>query len=315
MRAVVAGYHTIGCLGLEALLRHGFDVRLVLTHHDDPGETIWWRSLAATAERAGIPVERPGDPAGKAFRDRIVACEPDFLFSFYYRRLIPTEVLRLARVAALNLHGSLLPHYRGRAPVNWALVNGETVTGVSLHHMTAGADEGDLVDQERVPIGFADTAFTLYGRLHEAAVRLLDRTLPELKAGTARRTPQRLERGSYYGARRPEDGRIDWNQPGVAIYNLIRAVTHPYPGAFTQWNGAKLLIWWALPVAVDPAPGVRGAAAPGTVLAAGNEGITIATGGGALRLVTVQFEGEPEQPAASLGDAGAGPSVGDRLGR
>ncbi|HEY4594200.1 MAG TPA: formyltransferase family protein, partial [Thermoanaerobaculia bacterium] len=156
MKAVVLGYHTMGCLGFDALLRHGFEVAAVLTHRDDPREEIWWDSLAARAEARGVPVHYPQDPKSPEFHDLIASYAPDFLFSFYYRYMIPPAVLELAPRGALNLHGSLLPRYRGRAPVNWVLVEGESETGVSLHYMVAKPDAGDLVDQEAVAIDFAD---------------------------------------------------------------------------------------------------------------------------------------------------------------
>jgi methionyl-tRNA formyltransferase len=297
MRAVVMGYHTMGCLGFDALRRHDFDVRAVFTHRDDPAEQIWWGSLAERAGAAGVPVHFANDPREAGVRDRIAACEPDFMFSFYYRALIPEGVRALAPKGALNLHGSLLPKYRGRAPVNWVLVNGETETGVTLHHMVDKPDAGAVVDQERVPIAFEDTAYTLFGKLERAATCLLDRALPALRAGAAAARPQDLSRGSYFGARRPDDGRIEWSRTVRQIYDLVRAVTHPYPGAFASLGGRRLFVWWALPI------DGRTDARPGTVVGADASGIRVATGDGILHLITVQLEGCPELPASAFAGA------------
>jgi methionyl-tRNA formyltransferase len=313
MRAVVLGYHTMGRLGLEALLAHGWEVAAVITHRDAPGEEIWWGSVAELAAEHAIPVVLPESGSDPVIAETVAATEPDYLFSFYFRWMIPAPVLALARRGALNLHGSLLPSYRGRAPVNWVLVRGEQETGVSLHHMVAKPDAGDLVDQERVPVTFEDTAFSLYAKMERAARAVLDRALPALATGTAASTPLDLARGSYFGGRKPEDGRIDWSAPARSIYDLVRAVTHPYPGAFTEWRGIRLLVWWALPDQRAPrAAGVRGPE-PGTVVACDPEGITVAAGGSALRLITVQLTGQPELPACTFAQV-AGIVPGDRLG-
>lgn len=292
MRAVVMGYHTMGCVGFEALLRHGFEVTGVFTHRDDPGEEIWWRSLAELAAEHQVPVHYPQDPRGEELREQVAACRPEFLFSFYYRHLLPPSVLSLAPRGALNLHGSLLPKLRGRAPVNWALVLGERTTGVSLHYMVAKPDAGDLVDQEAVDVLFEDTAYTLFHKLEGAAGRLLDRALPALRAGTASQRSLDLAQGSYYGGRRPKDGEIDWAWDARRIYDLVRAVTHPYPGAFTYFGGRKLWVWWALPCS--------GEGPAGTVLSCDREGITVAAGQGAVRLILVQMEDQPQLPASAL---------------
>ncbi len=292
-RVVVLGYHTMGCVGLRALLAHGFEVAAVFTHADSPGEEIWWESLPQLASAHGIPIHVVDEMKSAEAGERVAEYQPDFLFSFYFRAMIAPEILSLAQRGALNLHGSLLPHYRGRAPVNWVLVNGEEETGVSLHYMVAKPDAGDLVDQEAVPISPQDTAYSLFRRLEGAAGTLLDRALPALAAGNAGRRPLDLASGSYFGGRRPSDGAIDWQWPASRIYNLVRAVTHPYPGAFTAHGAKRLWVWWAEPEAGEAA------GAAGSVVAVDPHGIVVATGEGALRLLTVQQEGEPEQPAAS----------------
>ncbi len=135
---------------------------------------------------------------------------------------------------ALNMHGSLLPRYRGRAPVNWAVIKGERETGATLHYMVTKPDAGDIVAQQAVPILPNDTAFDVFGKVTLAAEMVLDQVLPDLLAGTAPRIPQDLARGSYFGGRRPEDGRIDWDAGAAEIHNLVRGVAPPYPGAFCQ---------------------------------------------------------------------------------
>jgi methionyl-tRNA formyltransferase len=218
--------------------------------------------------------------------------DSDFLFSFYYRKILPPEVLATARMGAMNLHGSLLPRYRGRCPVNWVLVHGEQETGVTLHYMEARADTGDIVAQQRVPITEDDTVRTLYAKITEAADRLVRATYPLLCEGKAARIPQDHAAATKFGGRRPEDGLIDWTGDARAVHNLVRAVTHPYPGAFTHWQGKRLFVWEAR---VDRSPACEGAS-PGTVIDTA-EGLIIQTGDGCLRLTRLQLDGEEEMPA------------------
>jgi methionyl-tRNA formyltransferase len=291
MRSVVFAYHDIGVVCLRALLDCGADVPAVFTHDDDPGETIWFRSVRQAAGARGIPVFAPEQVNTPEWSERIRSWVPDFIFSFYYRRLLGAELLAIPSRGALNLHGSLLPRYRGRCPVNWVLIHGERETGVTLHYMEVKPDRGDIVAQRAVPIGDDDTALTLFHKLTDAADRLLRETYPLLRAGRAPRVPQDHRRASYFGGRTPEHGRIDWAQSATQIRNLIRAVTHPYPGAFAVWQGRKLLVWEAQ--RVDTAP----LGAPGEVV--GVDGaLVVRTGDGALRIVCAQWEGEPEAAGA-----------------
>jgi len=297
VRAVVFGYHGIGRLGLEALLRHGYEIAGVVSHPDAAGEEIWWPSVAELATERGLELLLRDDAKEPGLDAAVARWAPDILFSFYFRHMLPQAILDAAPRGGFNLHGSLLPAYRGRSPVNWVLVNGEPATGVTLHRMTRKPDDGAIVDQQEVAIDELDTAYTLFGKLEGAARELLDRALPALRDGRATERAQDPALASYYGGRKPADGRIDWSWSAARIYDLVRAVTHPYPGAFTRLAGRTLFVWWAR------GAGEAGGEPAGTILARDTDGLVVATGDGALRLVTVQRPGEPELPAAVLAHA------------
>jgi UDP-4-amino-4-deoxy-L-arabinose formyltransferase/UDP-glucuronic acid dehydrogenase (UDP-4-keto-hexauronic acid decarboxylating) len=276
----------MGITGLDTLKRCGFDIRAVFSHKDDPGENCWFGSVAKWAEGNRIPLFCPESVNTPVWIRKISDLEPGAIFSFYYRKLIPGEILCIPLAGAYNLHGSLLPAYRGRCPVNWVLVNGEKNTGVTLHHMVEKADAGDIVGRKTVEIDFADTAFTLSGKLCRAAEALLMETLPLIKNGSAPRIPQQQGTGSYFGGRYPEDGRINWHWPSQRIYNLVRAVTYPYPGAFTLFpDGRKMIVWWGLPMKQATASGV-----PGMVETVGDDAVVV-TGETGFRLTDVEVDG------------------------
>jgi UDP-4-amino-4-deoxy-L-arabinose formyltransferase/UDP-glucuronic acid dehydrogenase (UDP-4-keto-hexauronic acid decarboxylating) len=245
MKVVVFAYHDIGCSGLEALLAAGFTVQAVFTHQDNPQEHCFFGSVAQRCAFEQLPVYAPTDINHPLWVERIRALEPDMLFSFYYRQLLGPQILQCAPQGAYNLHGSLLPRYRGRAPVNWVLVKGETETGVTLHQMTERPDAGAIVAQRAVAIERKDTALTLHRKLNQAAQLLLADSLPKLKHGALRPQPQDERQASYYGARTPADGALDWSQPAESLFNLVRAVAQPYPGAFTFVGEQPLTIWQA----------------------------------------------------------------------
>ncbi len=239
---VVAGYSDVGHRCTQWLLDAKEPVRLVYTHPDPPGEERWFESLEKLAFSRGVEVrlvDHLDDPAEAA---RLRAVAPDFLFSFYFRRMIPPSILAIPARGALNMHGSLLPRFRGRSPVNWAILKGETRTGATLHYMTEKPDAGDIVDQEAVLIGPDDDALTVARRVGDAALIVLARSWPKLKAGTAPRRPQGGD-SSYFGGRRPEDGLVDWAKPAKEVHDLVRAVSRPWPGAFTDVFGRRVTIW------------------------------------------------------------------------
>jgi methionyl-tRNA formyltransferase len=240
--AVVFAYHNVGVKCLSVLLAHNVDVQLVVTHADNPAESIWFESVTKLAAAHGVPAITPEDPNTPEMIERIRALQPDFLFSFYYRNMLTPALLELPTRGALNMHGSLLPNYRGRVPVNWAVINGERETGTTLHYMTAKPDAGDIVAQQAVPILPDDTAADVFEKVTAAAVEVLDHALPGLVAGIAPRVPQNLALGSYFGGRKPADGRIDWRLPAYRVHNLVRGVAPPYPGAFTPIGGGTLRI-------------------------------------------------------------------------
>ena len=296
-RVVVFAYSDIGHACLTLLLERGVQVVALYTHADSPGETIWFPSVAKLAEAAKIPVRVNADLRTPSDLAEFEALAPDLILSFYYREIVPPAALECARLGAFNMHGSLLPKYRGRAPVNWAVALGEKETGATLHVMTKMADAGDIVDQEPVPIGADDTAFEVQARVRGAAVLVLARQLDALLAGTAPRRAQDHSAATKFGRRRPQDGEIDWSRPAADIHNLVRAVSHPYPGAFAEIGSAMLRLWRtrrADETAVGPKP------KPGAIRTDGAHSFAAAGDGRWLELVRAQVNDESELEGAAL---------------
>ena len=239
----VFAYGHFGCAGIAALLRAGAYIPLVFSHADNPADTCWWPSVQDLCATHQIPVllDAALDPHSAAVA-RIAHLRPDYLFSFYYKHLISAEVLALGRLGAYNLHGSLLPKFRGRAPINWQLVQGERRSGLTLHEMVARADAGRIASQEEVAVDPDQDAFGLTQQLLDLAPGFLDRALAPIVAGRPALRAQDLSQGSVFGGRRPSDGAIVWSQSARQVHNLVRAVAPPWPGAFTHRNGERLTV-------------------------------------------------------------------------
>ena len=241
MHAVVFAYHDVGVNCLKALLATGVKIDLVVTHQDDPNENIWFGSVKLCAEK-NIAYITPSAHELTQLIPKLQALAPDYIFSFYYRYMIPAQILACAKIAALNMHGSLLPKYRGRAPVNWAILHGETQTGATLHIMEVKPDAGDIVGQSAVSISPDETATDVFGKVSQAAVTVIEQVLPSLLQGKVPRRPNELQKGSYFGGRKPADGQIHWHQNAAQVHNLVRAVAPPYPGAFTDHQGQTMIV-------------------------------------------------------------------------
>jgi methionyl-tRNA formyltransferase len=289
-RILFFGYSEIGHDCLELLLARGYNVVALFTHEDNPNEKIWFKTPAQAARAKGVPIFTPEKITTPEWIERITALKPDLILSVYYRNMISTKILALAHLGAFNLHGSLLPKYRGRAPINWALLHGEPRLGVTLHRMVKSADAGAIVDQEAVDVGPRDTAEEAFRKVLPLGPRVIGRQIEALLAGKAREKPQDEAEATTFGGRTPEDGRIVWSQTSRQIFNLVRAVTDPYPGAFSDVGAARLLVWWA---EIKPRPEGAEEAAPGEILAL--DPLTIATGDGALAIVRSDWSQPPKR--------------------
>jgi methionyl-tRNA formyltransferase len=289
-RIVFFGYSQVGYECLALLLERGDNVVALITHEDNPLEKIWFKTPALAAREKNIPVFTPESVNNPEWRERIAALQPDLILSVYYRHMIGAKILGLPPLGAWNLHGSLLPKYRGRAPINWAVLHGEPRIGMTLHRMVKAPDAGAVVDQEGVAIDPRDTAEQAFRKVLPCARVVIARQIDALLAGTVKEVAQDESQATYFGGRKPEDGRVVWTQTSRQIFNLIRAVTDPYPGAFTEIAGARLMVWWA-EVNSPAARGGRGA--PGEILSI--DPLVIATGDGAIELTRVEWRGTPTQ--------------------
>jgi methionyl-tRNA formyltransferase len=301
-RAVVFAYHNVGVRCLKVLLAHGVEIPLVVTHEDNPAEHVWFDSVARTAADYDLMTIAPPDPNATEGIERVAACRPDFIFSFYYRAMLRPALLAIPPRSALNMHGSLLPKYRGRVPVNWAIIHGETETGATLHYMTEKPDAGDIVAQTRVPILPDDTAADVFAKVTVASELTLAGVLPALLAGSAPRRRQDAANASYFSGRRPEDGIIDWSKSATEIHNLVRAVAPPYPGARTTLLGrpARVLRTRVLDAR-------SGAGSTPAVLVERERLVARCAGGGMLALLALEIDGEEVDAAGFVARFGSNP--------
>jgi methionyl-tRNA formyltransferase len=282
-------HFSIACL--NALRELGVDVSGVVTtpaeirisYSTSPVSVVQHANLADAAAAARCPVVHLIGKMSE-YVEAVRALHPEFLLAAGWYHRVPRSIRELAHRGAAGIHASLLPQYRGGAPINWAIIRGEQRTGVTLFYLDDTIDGGDIIGQAEIPIGFEDTCATLYQRATQTACRLLERYIPLIEQGVAPRVPQDAERATAFPQRRPEDGAICWSWSARRLYDWVRAQTRPYPGAFGMLADQKVVIWRAVPLA-EPA-----GAMPGTVLnAQRGAGVDVATGEGVLRLL--EFDG------------------------
>jgi methionyl-tRNA formyltransferase len=283
---VFFGYGLVGHACLDELLRMGQNIQCVVTHEDDPAEARWFPSVCDLAVRNHIPVLRIEQAGEDALYERLKGLKPGLVLSVFYRKILPRRILDIPRLGAVNLHASLLPKYRGRCPLNWAIIKGEKKTGVTLHYMTEKPDTGDMIGQLEFDIDPADDIKTIYEKAVVHSRGLLRKYLPPVAEQKTKGIVQDETKASYFGGRTPADGSIDWAQSPDEILNLIRGVTHPFPGAFSLMKGKKLFIWKAILAS--------GSGDHGSVLSTANGTFVVAAGKGALALMRVQVEGGSE---------------------
>lgn len=298
-RILYFGYAEVGYQCLDLLLGRGDNVVALITHADNPAEKIWFKTPAVAARAAGLPMFTPDSLSAPEFMEKMSEFRPDLILSAYYRNMISTRILSMATLGGFNIHGSLLPRFRGRAPINWAIIKGERRIGMTLHRMVKAPDAGAIVDQEGVDLGPRDTAEEAFRKVLPCARAVLKRQIGALLAGRAKETPQDESKATYFGARTPDDGRILWHWSTACVFNLIRAVTDPYPGAFTDVAGSRLMIWWAEP----DSPAVASAKAgrkgqPGEILSVSP--LVVATGDGAVEITKTEWRGRPVELSAGM---------------
>lgn len=295
LKIIPFAYQDIGYVCLKELIRLKSEIPYVITHKDDPGEKIWFRSVCRLAKSHNIPVLYTEDLSKDELKHLIEKERPDLIISLYFRKLLPEDIFSIPKYGSINLHGSFLPYYRGRCPVNWVILKGEKYTGLTFHFITKRPDAGDIIRRVKIPIGRADTAIDIYGKMTRKAPLLLRAVIADFLKGAVKRVKQNEAKATYFGGRKAEDGRIDWRSSAEEIYNLVRAVTHPYPGAFSYFFGKdKILIWKAV-VVKDRNILKKKGFSPGKIVGSSKKyGMIVATRNGLVGCLKMQEEGRKE---------------------
>lgn len=306
MRIILIGQASFGRDSLQALLDQGEEVVGVITIPDRPDQARP-NPVKEMALDRGLPLLQPARLREPEALMWVKKLHPDLLVLAYVTDIVPQAMIDSATSGGINYHPSLLPRYRGGSAINWALIAGETETGVTIHQIDAGIDTGPIILQEKVAIAPHDTVKSLYfEKLYPLGVRLLARAVRLIREGKANPVPQDESLASFQPVIKETDVKINWLQPARQIYNLIRG-SNPHPGAWTTWRGEKLKIWEACPW--------QGRGNPGVILEVnGKEGFVVATGEGAILVRRVQVDSSQEKIPASLLALAGNLLPGDRLG-
>jgi methionyl-tRNA formyltransferase len=293
MNIVFMGTPDFAVPSLRMLVENGYHVLAVVTQPDRPKgrkRELTPPPVKIEAIKHGIPVLQPERLRRSDTIDELKRLQPDLIVTAAYGQILPKSVLDIPRLGCINVHASLLPRYRGGAPIHYAVMNGDPVTGVTIMYMAEGLDTGDMISRIEVPITEEDTTGSMFVKLSVSGAELLKETLPKLARGEAQREPQREELASYAPNIQRENERIAWERTSLELFNHIRGL-NPFPGAFTTWNGEVFKVWASrLKNGERSATGNR--AAPGTVLQVSSDGVEIATGDGSLYLTEIQPAGK-----------------------
>jgi methionyl-tRNA formyltransferase len=306
LRILFLGTAELSCVSLEALARAPeFQIAAVVTQPDKPkGRELKPQPspVKSLALKLGLPVLQPARARDGQFIAELRAWQPGLIVVVAYGQILPPAILDLPRHGCLNVHTSLLPKYRGAAPIQWAIANGDTETGVTIMKMDVRLDTGPIISQRRMPIRPEDDSATLHDRLAQLGAELLVQTIPDYVAGKIQPVPQPAEGASYAVKIKKEDGRIDWNQPARVIWNRLRAFT-PWPGAFTFLRSAELgMATTTKPqlIKIWKAEVVEKSGGGGEILSADKTGIVVGCGQNALRILELQREGGRRLGAAEF---------------
>lgn len=310
-RIVFMGTPDFAVPALHTLVAEGYQVVAVVTQPDRPKgrkRVLEAPPVKVAAQELKIPVLQPERVRNPEDLEKVLALKPDLIVTAAFGQILPKELLDAPPFGCINLHASLLPKYRGGAPIHHAIMNGEKETGITLMYMVEELDAGDMIAQRKIPIESTDHVGSMFEKLAQVAADLLKETLPDLFAGNIEAIPQNPEEATISPNIKREDEKIDWHRSAEQLYNQVRGL-HPWPVAYTLWKGKPFKVWWAEVVSKD----IEQTHSPGTIVALDEEGIDVQTGKGLLRLKEIQPAGKRRLTVAEF-VRGRQMRVGERLG-
>lgn len=281
----------LGLDSLNSLLDKGENICGIITYSDSySGRSGYVDFSSVNKKYSNIPIIKSDDLKNPAVQEQIISLKPDLILVIGYSFLIPANLLSIAKHGAIGHHPTLLPRHRGNAPIPWTLINGLTKSGVTFFYLSEEIDQGMIAAQSEFPISVDDDASSLYSKITSETISLLPKMLSKIKSGTLVPIPQDNSKSSKWSKRKPEDGIIDWNTMSIYLYNWIRGLTNPYPGAFTFLKNKKLLIW------KSRISQMKSDLNPGTIVSV-DGGLFVSTGDGVLEILSLSFENTEAESA------------------